>query len=321
MLRLEIVRREGETILACPAQPSRAAAPGSAQLDPQFDPETGAIWAYMQPSGIPCYNMNLLAEIHAFDETIERARALIHVDAQVHQARYYVVASRVPAVFSFGGDLALFSRLASARDRYGLMHYATACVNNLYRRLAGFGQMLASLSVIQGDALGGGFETALGTHIVVAERSAKMGLPEILFNLFPGMGAYSFLARRVGWRVAEDMIYSGTIYTGSELKDMGVVDVLAEDGQGAEAACQFMRDHARRKTGYLGMLRARAEVLPVTYDELMRITTAWVESVLRLEEKDLRTMQRLVKAQNARMEATVSASTGTNMPMEQLAHA
>jgi DSF synthase len=303
MLNLEITRRNGETQFTCSDQPPRPTPFGSAQLEPRFDVESDAIWAFMRPAGIPCYNMNLLAEMDAFEQTVEDTQGVVHVEGEARRVRYYVVASRIPSVFNFGGDLALFSRLAAARDRTGLMHYARVCVDGLYRRLSGFGQMIATISVVQGDALGGGFETVLGTHVVVAERSVKMGLPEILFNLFPGMGAYSFLARRVGWRVAEDMIYSGTIYTGAELADLGVVDVLVDDGTGIEAAREFMRQHARRKNGYLGMLRARTESLPVTHDELIRITTAWVDSVLRLDERDMRTMQRLVKAQKAKMDA------------------
>jgi len=51
--------------------------------------------------------------------------------------------------------------------------------------------------------LGGGFETALSSNVVIAERSAKMGPSEILFNLFPA-GAYSLSAGRVGARQAEE---------------------------------------------------------------------------------------------------------------------
>ena len=44
---------------------------------------------------------------------------------------------------------------------------------------------MTTISLVQGDALGGGFESALSSDIIVAEESAQLGLPEILFNLFP----------------------------------------------------------------------------------------------------------------------------------------
>ena len=59
-----------------------------------------------------------------------------------------------------------------------------------------------------------------------------MGLPEILFNLFPGMGAYSLLARRLGMKKAEEMILSGKIFEARELHEMGVVDMIVPSGEG-----------------------------------------------------------------------------------------
>ena len=81
---------------------------------------------------------------------------------------------------------------------------------------------------MQGDALGGGFECALASDLIVAEERAQLGFPEILFNLFPGMGAYSLLSRRVGMKGAEKMILSARLYTAEELHELGVVDLLVE---------------------------------------------------------------------------------------------
>jgi len=57
----------------------------------------------------------------------------------------------------------------------------------------------------------------------VAEKNAKMGLPEIMFNLFPGMGAYHLLCRRLPAVKAEQLILSGHTYSADELHEMGVV--------------------------------------------------------------------------------------------------
>ena len=52
--------------------------------------------------------------------------------------------------------------------------------------------------LVEGDALGGGLESVLPYHKVIFERSAQGGYPEVLFNLFPGMGAWNFtFAKRV----------------------------------------------------------------------------------------------------------------------------
>ena len=166
--------------------------------------------------------------------------------------------------------------------------------------VSSFNLPLTTVSIVQGDALGGGFEAALSSNLLVAERSARFGLPEILFNMFPGMGAYSFLARRIGGGLAERMITSGTVYTAEELHAMGVIDVLAEDGRGVEA---FL-DHAGRSESRHAVHRAiydvRRIVNPVTLDEMHRIAEVWTDLALRLEDGDLRRMMRLVSAQDRR---------------------
>ncbi len=76
-----------------------------------------------------------------------------------------------------------------------------------------------------------------------------MGFPEVLFNLFPGMGAYSFLQRKVGRRITEELITSGNTYTARELYDMGVVDVITPDGTGEAAVYSYVRRHSRGGNG------------------------------------------------------------------------
>jgi DSF synthase len=145
--------------------------------------------------------------------------------------------------------------------------------------------------------LGGGFEAALAASVLVAEESSRLGFPEILFNLFPGMGAFSFLSRKIGRRAAEELITSGTIYSARQLYDLGVIDVLTPDGTGRSAVEGYIRRHSKNLNGRQGFERARSEVDPVTADELMRVVEIWADTALRLQERDLRVMERLIRAQ------------------------
>jgi DSF synthase len=151
--------------------------------------------------------------------------------------------------------------------------------------------------LVQGDALGGGFEAALAASVLVAEESSRLGFPEILFNLFPGMGAFSFLSRKIGRRAAEELITSGTIYSARQLYDLGVIDVLTPDGTGRAAVEGFIRRHSKNLNGRQGFERARSEVDPVTAHELLRVVEIWADTALRLQERDLKVMERLIRAQ------------------------
>ena len=211
---------------------------------------------------------------------------------------YAVIASKIPGVFSLGGDLSLFREAISTRDRDMLVQYGRKCVDNLYPWSRNCDLPLTTIALVQGDALGGGFECALSASVLVAEESVRMGFPEILFNLFPGMGAYSFLARKIGRRVTEELVTSGRLYSGRQLYDLGVVDILAPDGSGEAAVYSFVRKHARASNGRRGIEMVRREVEPITHDELMRLVSIWANAALRLSERDLRLMERLARAQN-----------------------
>ena len=61
------------------------------------------------------------------------------------------------------------------------------------------------------------------------------------------MGAYSFLDRKVGQRRAEEIITSGKIYSAEEMQEFGVVDAVAEDGQGEVEVDALIRKRARSR--------------------------------------------------------------------------
>ena len=111
------------------------------------------------------------------------------------------------------------------------------------------------------------------------------------------MGAYSYLARKVGRRVTEELITSGAVYSARQLYDMGVVDVITPDGTGEAAVHSYIRKHARSANGRRAIERIRAELQPVTHEELIRVVEIWVETALKLQERDLKMMDRLVRAQ------------------------
>jgi DSF synthase len=123
------------------------------------------------------------------------------------------------------------------------------------------------------------------------------------------MGAYSLLGRRVGVRVAEEIILSGRVYTAEKLHDMGIVDVLAEDGAGEAAVYDYVRMNQRRRNGMQAVFGCRQHFNPVSYDELLNIAEIWVDTALRLEDKDLRLMSRLGRSQLKR--AYTPAAEGT----------
>lgn len=275
-------------------------------LDISLDEESRTYWCMMRQQGRGSFTPTLLRDLIDMQKSINRLFALR--DQQEKPFDYFVLGSQTPGTFNLGGDLGLFAEKIRAGDRMALRQYAHTCVEAVYNGHIAFGAPVVTIALVQGDALGGGFESALALDLIVAERSAKLGLPEILFNMFPGMGAYSFLSRRLGAAQAEKMILSGRIYTAEELHGMGVVDVLAEDGEGELAVREYIDRHAYRHNAYRGVFQARRRVNPVTFEELRDVTDIWVEASMNLNESDLRRMARLTAAQDRRRAAQDAAA-------------
>lgn len=266
-----------------------------AELEIQYDEEQGVAWYYMDAKPRPCCSLSLIGEFQQW------YRELMSQSCP-HNVRYIVLASKVPGVFNLGGDLDLFIRLIQDGDREGLMQYATSCIDTLFLHYTHLGKNITTITLVQGDALGGGMEYAISSDVLIAERSAKMGMPEILFNLFPGMGGYSFLSRKVGAVQAERMILGGQLYSADKLHEMGIVDVLVEDGKGKQAVHDYLQKAERARYGCQAFRQAKQYCNPVSYDELMNITAVWVDAAMQLEEKNLRMMERLVTRQVAKLQ-------------------
>ena len=81
---------------------------------------------------------------------------------------------------------------------------------------------------------------------------------------------------------------------------MGIIDVLAEDGQGLEEFHRYVDRNASRHNAMRSVIRARQRVNPVTSEELRDIVEYWIETLLSLSEDDLRKMERLASAQDRR---------------------
>ncbi|HID48744.1 MAG TPA: enoyl-CoA hydratase [Chromatiales bacterium] len=272
------------------------------QLDHFYDSERKTIWCKLHGSPRPCFTPTLLSELAVFLEKVEQAVR----DGELPLS-YFVTSSTVPGVFNLGGDLQLFQQLIQERDHAGLLAYAKACINVLYTNAVHMNLPLTTIALVQGSALGGGFEAAISSSVVIAEKGSEMGLPEILFNLFPGMGAYSLLARKIGMREAEALITAGRLFRAEELHERGVVDILAEPGTGVEAVHQYIRRHGRARNGLTAINRVREYLNPLTYEELLDITEIWVDAALHLRDRDLRLMKKLVGGQN-RLKATAGVA-------------
>jgi DSF synthase len=262
------------------------------QLDVRWDSAMGTLWTYMTPVDRPNFNRPMLRDFQRWQAEIGREFA----DPR-EGLKYLVLGSRFPGVFNLGGDLELFAGFIAAGDREGLIRYGRNCVSILHNNMRRLELPIVTVALVQGDALGGGFEAVLSFNVIVAEKGAKFGLPEIAFGLFPGMGAHSLLSRKIGLAKAEEMMLSNRLYTAEEMHEMGIVHVLAEPGCGEEAVRSYIAKNRRRHPGQRGIYHASSLSNPIPLEELNGIVEVWADSALCLSETDLKLMRRLGDAQ------------------------
>jgi len=267
----------------------------------RYDSATQAIWSYTKPSVRPSYTLALINEYRNFQK--ELIEYFNHSNNQPKTPiKYLVNASQTPQIFNYGGDLNLFSELIDKKDKDKLFDYAKTCIDVVYDNYVNLNLPIITISLVEGDALGGGLEGAISSNICIVEEHVQLGLPEIRFNLIPGMGAYTFLSRSVGIRKAEEIISSGRLYSAKELYEIGAITEVVDSGSGKKAADQFMKKNNRLFNGMQALISARQRHSPLDYSELIDITKIWVDAALRLEPKDIKMMQKLVDAQNKKIE-------------------
>lgn len=263
------------------------------ELDCLYEASSETLWTYMSPSGRPSFTPQLLAEFESWQASIADG-----FGPQGVPLRFLVLGSRAPGVFCFGGDLELFQRLIRERNRDGLVRYGYRCCDILHRNLHALDLPILTIGLVEGAALGGGFEALLSFDFIIAERGTTFGLPEVMFGLFPGMGAHALLARKLGTAMAERLIQSNETYTAEQMYDLGIVHHLAETGEGLTACRDFIKKSTRRHAGLVNERRAMRIAAPLAVEELKRITELWADAALQLRDQDLKVMSRLASAQN-----------------------
>jgi DSF synthase len=285
-------------------------------LQVTYDTDSRAIWVEFKYENRPCFSRGLLDDLTTVHRSIKQIVNTGYRLGQSNRVLFQVLASADERVFNLGGDLAYFIRLIGAGNREALRQYAKICIEIQYASITHYDVPFTTIALVEGTALGGGFEAALSANVLIAEMCARFGFPEASFGLFPGMGALSLLLRKINPSIARRLVMDRRVYTATELYELGVVDFLAEDGCGRKVATDYMRRNISRVHGLHGVQATLDRILPITYDELSDIIDLWVDTALQLSEKNRRLMAYFARAQTKRFAMNESETKGeVNQPL------
>lgn len=169
--------------------------------------------------------------------------ALLPICRQVERsgARALIVTGEGDRAFCAGGDIDAWSDLPPETFGRHWLREGHQALDALARL------SVPVIAVLNGDCLGGGLELAACADLRIAEPHVKIGLPEPLLGVIPGWSGTQRVSRRFGAQLVRRMALFGQVFDAREALSLGLVDALADAGQGMALA----RHHA-------GQVQARA---------------------------------------------------------------
>lgn len=146
------------------------------------------------------------------------------------------------------------------------------------------------VAAMHGTALGGGLETALCCDYRVADRGARLGLPEVKLGLLPGTGGTQRLPRLVGVEAALEMMLDGEPIGAERALALGLVDELV-DGDLLEAALAFVERRLERGDGTRKVRHMESRLLTPGLSKVFEDARAWVKKRRRGEHAPVRILE------------------------------
>jgi 3-hydroxyacyl-CoA dehydrogenase/enoyl-CoA hydratase/3-hydroxybutyryl-CoA epimerase/enoyl-CoA isomerase len=140
--------------------------------------------------------------------------------------------------FIVGADITEFSAMFTEAQE--LIEEAVVDYNSIFSALQNL--PFPTVTVLDGIALGGGFELALATDFRIASNNAKVGLPEVKLGINPGFGGTIRLPRLIGIDNAVEWIATGNEYKPAQALAVGAIDALVEQDDLLAAADQLIQD-------------------------------------------------------------------------------
>ncbi|WP_149193096.1 crotonase/enoyl-CoA hydratase family protein [Luteimonas suaedae] len=210
---------------------------------------------------------------------------------------YAVIKSSHATYFSQGGDLAFFLSCIRRGDADALRAYSMRCLEVLMAWSSDFKPYLTTVSLVQGRALGGGFEMALSSDYIIAEEQSTFGFPEILFGLFPCTGAMGLVSARTNPYVAERLMTNKKVYSASALLEMGLIDEVCEQGAGERALECFIASHSKRRKARLKVQQSRHRLAGIDLTEATQVVDDWVATAIDLDQEEIRQLEMLILMQ------------------------
>ncbi len=257
------------------------------QITSSYSKTTECLWLTMSSQERACFNTGMLFDLNS---------SLLLNQQKHSNTKAIVLASANSKIFSYGSDLNYIRSLIIKYDRETLFDYIKLNLDVIFKFASHFQQL--RIAQVTGAALDGGFEAALASDVIIAERQATFGFPQLDLNLAPFLGSFYYLSRRVGSVKAQQILSSSAIYTAEELAILGVVDVVVDKGCSTNAVINHINHHQKHSSSNNSLKQIANRINQAPYPKLLERCHDWVESAMNLSGHELRKIERIVKHQD-----------------------
>lgn len=182
-------------------------------------------------------------------------------------AHALIIYSRLPCGFCAGADLRELYRGTQSLGREEAQRGVRDFLERIHRVLNRLdASSLTTIAAVHGVCFGGGFELALVSDLIVADKMARFCFPELRLGLVPGFGGIPRLKRDLGNAVVRDLLLTGRSINATKAQGIGLVSQVVAEG----AALKVARITAAqlRKFDRDTAIAAKRFIKAIPYDEL-----------------------------------------------------
>lgn len=175
------------------------------------------------------------------------------ISACKEDTKVLIVKSECPKAFVAGVDI------REIHEHSFESAYLEEFINDAWEVIADL--KIPVIAAVSGYALGGGFELALMSDIIVASKKAVFGFPEVNLGIMPGMGGTQRLTRTVGPKIANELLMTGRFVRADEALRLGLVNYVMEDETTTMSKCmELAREIASKSTMSTRMIKDAVRV-------------------------------------------------------------
>jgi enoyl-CoA hydratase/carnithine racemase len=203
-------------------------------------------------------------------ETLEELERLAAALPQLsNDAHAVILYSTLKAGFSAGADLRELYERSQGMEKSAAVRGVREFLERIHRVMNALdAASLTTIAAVHGVTFGGGFELALVSDIIIADRMARFCFPELRLGLIPGFGGIPRLKRDLGNAVVRDLLLTGRSFNVMKAQQIGLVSQIAAEGEAlrvARATASQVGKFDRRTA-----TAAKQFVKPIPYEELRR---------------------------------------------------